>query len=188
MAGQLPYPLTTAGKEDADLIASELGKAVQIDKIISSPLKRAEQTAESFGRAYDIDIKFDKRITEQNIGRFSGMAYDMVKLETDYVQDPLNRWDWIPAGGGESYKIIARRITDFLTDITINYSNLNILIVTHAVALRLIIGALKNTLPEYPKDFPNNGEILRVEFEGLGIVHEIESILLGNSSRFTHNA
>ena len=63
----------------------------------------------------------------------------------------------------------------------------HILIVTHAVVFRLLRAALENSLPIYPKDFPNNGEIWKVRFQGLGFHHDIESILLGDSRNFVHN-
>lgn len=188
MASQLAYPLTEEGRAEASLIAEELKDIAGIDLIISSPLKRAVQTAEPFSRVFSTAIELDERITEQHLGRFSGMGYDQVKLEPDYIQDQLRRWDWEPDGGGESYKMIADRVSSFFDDISEKYKNRNILIVTHAVTMRLIIATLKNILPDYPKDFPNNGEIIKVEFEGTGKEYSLESIFLGNSEKFTHNA
>ncbi len=37
MASRLPFPLTDAGKADAELIASQLFGTVALDRIISSP-------------------------------------------------------------------------------------------------------------------------------------------------------
>lgn len=187
LGSRLPYPLTAEGKLDSESIASELLNLTDIDLIISSPLKRAVQTAESFSAVYNLEIKTDDRITEQFLGNFSGMAYDEVKQKKNYEKNPLNRWNWEPEGGGESYSMIADRITAFLDDIKTLEGKNNILIVTHAVSLRIITAALKNTLPEYPENFPNNGEILKVEFSGLGVPHEIESIFLGKSREFNHN-
>ncbi len=188
MASQLAYPLTEEGRNEAALIAEELKDIADIDHIISSPLIRAVQTAEPFSMLFDTSIELDERITEQHLGRFSGMSYDQVKLEPDYIQDQLKRWEWEPAGGGESYKMIADRVDSFFKDLHEKYKNKNILIVTHAVTMRLIIATLKNILPDYPKDFPNNGEIIKVVFDGSGKDYSLESIFLGNSDKFTHNA
>ena len=187
LASQLAFPLTEDGKADADLIAAELKEITEIDRIISSPLKRAVQTAESFGKVYNLEITMDERISEHNLGKYSGMSYDQVKTEPDYETDSLKRWDWVPLGGGESYKAIAERVRDFLEDLNRSNKDQRILIVTHAVTLRMITAIMNNTLPEYPKEFPNNGEILKIQFTGTGKVHEIESIMLGNSSKFNHN-
>lgn len=187
LASQLAFPLTVEGKKDSLKIASEFRDLAEIDCIYSSPLKRAVQTAESFGEIFNIEVKIDERITEQNLGLYSGMTYDEVKLRADYEQDPLKRWNWQPAGGGESYSMIAERVCSFLNFIEKENDSKKILVATHAVALRLIIGALTETLPDYPKDFPNNGEILEVDFTALGNKHEIKSIFLGNSMKFNHN-
>ena len=187
MASRMPFPLTKAGKSDADLIASELKEIVNINRIISSPLVRAVQTAESFSKIYNIPVEEDIRLAEQELGIFSGMTYDEVKEQPTYESNPLKRWDWVPEGGGESYSMIADRIKDFFYYLEDSKTEGNILIVTHAVAFRLIQSVLEKTLPNYPKSFPNNGEIWKVEFKSLNVKHKIESILLGNSRDFVHN-
>lgn len=186
MASRLPYPLTPAGKSDADLIASQLAEKVKIQRIISSPLVRAKQTAASFSREFGLDYELDERISEQDLGMYSGMTYDQVKEEPLYEMETLERWNWIPSGGGESYEMIAERVKSFFADLD-PQTRENILIVTHAVTLRLIRAVLDNSLPVYPGSFPNNGEIWKVDFKGLGAVHTIESLLLGNSRDFVHN-
>jgi broad specificity phosphatase PhoE len=187
LASTLPYALTAAGKADADLIAGEIKELVNIDRIISSPLKRARETADSFEKVYNLKMEIDERISEQDLGIYKGMSYDEVKDLPLYVTDPLKRWDWIPEGKGESYSMVAHRITSFFKDLENSRDTENILIVTHAVAFRLIKAVLENTLPLYPMAFPNNGEIWKVPYTALGHHHKIESIFLGNSIEFTHN-
>ncbi len=194
MASHLPYPLTQAGKEDAALIARELSKQVYIDRIITSPLLRAKQTAECFAGKYDLPMEEEPRMAEQNLGMYSGMGYDQVKKEKDYEQVISKRWNWHPPKGGESYKMIAERVSAFFAELDKSFvnqkadsENQNILIVTHAVTLRLIRAVLEQSLPAYPEKFPNNGEIWKIPYKGLGHKHTIESLLLGNSQSFVHN-
>jgi len=192
LASWLPFPLTDEGREDARRIAAELKETVPINRIISSPLLRAMQTAEAFSTVYGQTVQTDERLSEQNQGRYSGMSYDVVKLEAEYEADPLQRWDWVPRGNGESYEMVAERVDSFLNSMEIETdekenSDRHTLIVTHAVVFRLLRAVLENTLPYYPKDFPNNGEIWKVEFHKVGFQHRIESILLGNSRQFIHN-
>jgi broad specificity phosphatase PhoE len=186
MASRLPVPLTKAGKADADLIASQLSQSVTIQRIISSPLVRAKETAASFSRVFGIECEEDGRLSEQDLGIYSGMTYDQVKEEPLYEMTTQNRWNWIPQGGGESYEMIARRVQSFFASLDPESQD-NILIVTHAVTFRLIRAVLENTLPSYPSGFPNNGEIWKVHYKGLGVEHSIESLLLGNSKDFIHN-
>lgn len=186
MASRLPFPLTVEGRADADLIARELAELVSLDRIISSPLIRAVQTAEAFAGRFGLELELDERVSEQELGRYSGMTYDQVKEERQYETETSKRWDWVPAEGGESYRMIAERVKSFFSDLDPD-SDERILIVTHAVTFRLIRAVLEDSLPLYPEGFPNNGEIWKVDFRGLGRKHAIESLMLGNSERFVHN-
>lgn len=187
LASRRPFPLTEEGKKDAELIARELKDIVTIDKIISSPLIRAKETAQEFSHVYNLPIEEEERIIEQELGIYSGMTYDQVKEEKKYETDTQKRWNWIPSGGGESYEMIGKRILSFFKSLESVEEGKNILIVTHAVSFRLIRAVLENTLPSYPSHFPNNGEIWKVKFTSVGQFHEIESIFLGNSKKFVHN-
>ncbi len=186
MASRLPFPLTDEGKNDAKLIASQLKEIVKIDKIISSPLIRAEETASFFCNEYKLTPDFDIRLAEQDLGIFSGMTYDEVKIHPLYENETLKRWNWKPEGNGESYSDIADRVVSFFSELNPDTTE-NVLIVTHAVTFRLIRSVLENTLPEFSVSFPNNGEIWEVDFKGLGHVHSIKSLYLGNSINFVHN-
>lgn len=187
LASRRPFPLTPAGKQDARRIASELKNLAPMDNIITSPLIRAQQTAEAFREVYGCPMFVEEKLLEQDLGPYSGMSYDEVKSQAGYKKDPLNRWDWVPGGSGESYAMVADRVTSFLDSLKDLSDKSHTLIVTHAVVFRLLRAALEHTLPVYPKEFPNNGEIWKVRFHGLGQRHDIESLFLGNSRRFIHN-
>ncbi|MDF1568374.1 MAG: histidine phosphatase family protein [Spirochaetaceae bacterium] len=187
LASRLPFPLTGEGRADAGRIARELRDLVSLDRIISSPLRRAQETADAFAKGYRLPVEYDTRIAEQELGRFSGMSYDLVPKEPTYEGNPLARWNWVPDGGGESYAMVADRVVDFLSSLEGADEKSAILVVTHAVVFRLLRAALEDTLPVYPEAFPNNGEIWDVDYRGLGNRHHIRSIFLGESRKFVHN-
>ena len=187
LASRLPFPLTDAGIEDARRIAQEFKTMVSLDRIVTSPLLRARQTADAFRDAFGLEPEEDGRLAEQHLGKFSGLSYDEVKALPDYESDVMARWDWVPDGGGESYAMIADRVIDFLSSAEEWPKGSRTLVVTHAVVFRLLRSVLENTLPAYPKGFPNNGEIWEVAFGGVGRRHEIRSLFLGESRRFVHN-
>lgn len=187
LASRLPFPLTAAGRAEAETIAVQFAGIAALDRIVSSPLVRAVETAEPFGRVFGLPVETDERLAEQDLGAFSGLGYDEVKTMNDYERDATARWDWTPRGGGESYRMIADRVRDFLGALEDRPDGERLLLVTHAVALRLMRALLEDTLPAYPKDFPNNGEIWKLRYAGLGKRHEIESIFLGDSKKYVHN-
>jgi len=187
LASQTDVSLTPFGMQGAFDIAREFLKDFEIDKIIVSPQLRACQTANPFEKMSDIKAEIDNALSEQHFGRFTGMSYDAVKLDPAYEKDVTKRWNWIPEGGGESYKMLASRITPFFERFNSLDNGSNILIVTHAVTLRIIKALLEDTLPGYPEKIANNGEIWQVDFKGLGTKHVVKSLFYGNSASMVHN-
>lgn len=180
LASQLSFPLSHKGHLDAIQISKELLERENIDQIICSPLMRAMQTAAPFASVYRVDIKSEPLLLEQHLGEYSGLTYTELENAPGYMHDRGQRWTWIPNGGGESYQMIAKRITSFFEQLDDKSETL--LVVTHAVTMRLIRACLENTLPEYPHEIAHNGEIWKVEFKNLGETHNIESIFLGESA------
>lgn len=177
LAGQQNFPLTEQGQEDALAIAQQFCAQYQPSRIISSPLLRASQTAQPFSELLNLDIEIDPRIIEQNMGRFSGMSYPEAEADPDYETDRSARWHWIPAGDGESYEMMAERTRAFLTDLLDVQGD--ILVVTHAVTMRLLRANLEHTLPRYPEKIAANGEVWKVNFTSLDHVNVIESLDFG---------
>lgn len=186
LAGRIDYPLSATGKRDAAIIATEFAAQIAIDLIWCSPLLRAQQTAAPFLVACDAPLRIDERIQEQHMGRFSGKSYPEVERDTGYCHDRTARWDWVPEGGGESYRMIAARVDSFLADLRMQCERErleNVLIVTHAVTLRLFRACLEATLPRYPERIAGNGEVWRATLVPAGTASPIEVIELAHGSR-----
>jgi broad specificity phosphatase PhoE len=188
LASQIDFPLSKKGRQDAARIAEAFSQKQRIERIISSPLTRAVQTAEAFARLNNTAIERNDLLMEQHLGRYSGLTYDEVQNEAEYVHDREKRWQWVPEGGGESYEMIAKRLTTFFLEFTAQQNHYDTLIVTHAVTLRMVRALLENTIPEYPLEIAKNGEIWQTEFQTLGQYHPIKSIFLGNSEEMNHRA
>lgn len=180
LASQLDFPLTEKGKCDAAQIAQEVLQFHPIDHIISSPLIRAKQTAAPFEALFKLTADTEARVIEQNLGKYAGKTYAQLNDEPEYCHDRSLRWKWIPEGEGESYEMIADRLQPFFDNMFAEKHE-HILIITHAVTLRMIKSILLNILPEYPQDIAHNGEIWQVKLGQKGDVHEIKSHFYGES-------
>lgn len=180
LASRQDFPLTEKGKADAEAIAAELKEIATLDRIVCSPLIRAQQTAAPIAAAFGLEVEMDERIIEQELGVFAGMTYTELDERPDYMHDRSKRWEWVPEGGGESYEMIAQRLEPFFTDLA-STAGENILFVTHAVTMRMIKAHLEQTLPDYPREIAKNGEIWKTQFTQLGDTHIVESIFLGDS-------
>jgi broad specificity phosphatase PhoE len=174
LAGQLDYPLSAKGMKDALAIGSWYTAHYCPKIIYCSPLLRAKQTAKPF-RVEGVPFIEDKRLMEQNLGCFEGKTYTEAEDDEQYQQDRSARWSW-DNKGVESYEVISKRITSFFEEL--DPSGPDILIVTHAVAMRLIRGLLEDTFPLYPQQLAQNGEIWEVDFKGIGAAHTITSLFI----------
>lgn len=94
----------------------------KIDFIITSPLKRAVQTAEIINSNMNKEIIIDKRITEMNYGTIEGKIYCKDYWDMDYDCKSIN---------GENISDFQKRIYDFIKDIKVKYREKNVLIVAH---------------------------------------------------------
>ena len=186
LASQTDVPITTEGTRAAEGIAAAFLEDFSIDAIYASPQLRAKQTAEPFSRSCRLDVVIDSALSEQHLGRFTGMTFKEALDDPYFQSDNTKRWDWQPEGGGESYRMLASRVVPFFNGLEILNNGSKFLIVTHAVTLRIIKGLLEDTLPVYPAKIANNGEIWQVEFKGLGFKHIIKSLFYGNSASMVH--
>ena len=108
--GRIDVPLNECGIKQAKQIREEL-KNISFDVVFSSPLIRAYTTAQI---VCDNDIIKDDRIIERNNGDLEGRLKSEI---TDNIENIID---------------FRNRINNFFDDITTNYKNKNILVVTHA--------------------------------------------------------
>ncbi|MBD1575747.1 histidine phosphatase family protein [Vibrio sp. S11_S32] len=186
LASQINFPLTQTGKDDAKQIAQEFCQDHKIDKVITSSLLRAQQTGHPFESELDLTAQSDARLVEQDLGKYAGKTYADLDDEPDYCHDRALRWKWVPEGGGESYEMIAARLQPFFDDMFSTEQG-NVLIITHAVTMRMIKAILTNILPEYPREIAHNGEIWQVTLDKQGSVHEVISLFYGDSKSAISN-
>jgi len=180
LASQIDFPLTAQGHSDAKAIAEEFSQQFNINKLIVSPLSRAQQTAAPFAEVYSLPVTDELRVTEQALGKYAGKTYAELDDEPNYCHDRSVRWNWVPEEGGESYSMIVDRLQPFFAELPVGGDD-SILVITHAVTMRMIKAILANILPNYPHEIAHNGEVWKVEFKGVGQVHEITSLFFGNS-------
>jgi len=128
--------LTDVGKEQVAAAALRLKKE-KIDIIVSSPLRRAQQTARIVQKEMglpDTALMTDERLRELDFGSLNGK--------------PAREWDALfgtfadrftyTAHGGETYQDVRRRVGDFLFEIERRYTGKTILIVSHGTPLWFI--------------------------------------------------
>lgn len=120
--GRIDVPLNEVGKVQALEIKEQL-KDIKFDKVYSSPLSRAYETAKTITNH---DIILDDRIIERSNGDMEGKLKSEITEKVDFNDPNEKRYNI------ESITDFRNRINDFLDDITSDTTSENILIVTHA--------------------------------------------------------
>jgi probable phosphoglycerate mutase len=128
--GALDPELTADGLAQAERVAAEVAK-LEPEVLISSPLKRARQTADAISRATGLRVIDDTDWYELSFGSWDGKSIEEVKAETpeDY-QAWVNSSSYRP-GGGESYDEAAVRIDAAMEKVLSQYPGQKVVVVTH---------------------------------------------------------
>lgn len=120
--GHSDIPLNQTGINQANIIKEKL-KDIKFDKVFSSPLKRAYETANIITNN---SIIKDNRLIERFGGELEGKLSKDNPKDIRYNDPNENRY------GIENILGFRKRIFDFFDEITRNYPNENVLVVTHA--------------------------------------------------------
>jgi broad specificity phosphatase PhoE len=123
LQGLLDLPLDDVGFAQAADVASWIGKP---DRVISSPLLRARQTADAFGMPYEVDDRW----VELDYGSLDGVPV------ADVPEDVWARWRVDPtyrAGGGESMDEMSNRVISAAKEVLAD-ANRQIVVVTSHVS------------------------------------------------------
>jgi len=129
LQGRLDLPLDDVGREQADRLARAVGRA---DRIVSSPLRRARETAAAFGTPVEID----ERWIEQDYGEFDG------RLQREIPVAEWQRWRADPSlriGGGESLDDLQQRVTVALDDLAGLAEHERVVVVSHVSPIKAAV-------------------------------------------------
>lgn len=136
--GKPEYHLTPRGMEQVKETAEYL-TWYSVDFIVSSPILRAQETAEILREGLKVALSFDKRLTEALVGNFENKNLD---LFLDYMKEHGGRLAGLMKEGIEGYTDIRERSQSFLADVSTHFEGKNIIIVSHGDILQEIYGEL----------------------------------------------
>lgn len=146
LQGSTDIELSDYGRE----LAVKTGEALMetpIDRIYSSPLKRAYETATLIRNGRDIDITTDKRIMELNFGCFEGQNFsELIKDDTltfKYFFKQPHLYE--PAKDGETLEHLVERAGNFMQEVIEPLENTceRVMIVAHGALNKAIMTYIK---------------------------------------------
>jgi len=164
--GQADYPLTDKGCNQARALADRwLAEKRKFDYILSSPLKRAKETAEIVGNALNISVETDPVWKERDIGQVEGLTAEEVKQRypdrgfiTPYSailgDQGEGDWELYLRGGLALHGLLRRKPGKYL-------------VVSHGGLLNQIMYAIIGIIPQANFSGP------RFHFKNTGFAHVI---------------
>lgn len=159
--GKLNPELNEVGLVQAEN-AKTILKNCDYDKIYSSDLLRAKQTAEIINHKR-LEIVYEKSLQELDFGIFEGLTYTEIK-EKYPVECAQSEKDWENFNyiTGESPKEMQKRVINFINTLDLKQNNL---IVTHWGVINSILSYyMTNGLVGYWKFAVDNGGVCIIEF------------------------
>lgn len=127
--GRADPPLTDLGRRQAAALARALGRP---DRVVSSPLRRARQTADAFGAPVEVD----ERWIELDYGELEGAPAASV------TDDLWARWRADTASappGGESLAALGERVRAACDDVAAAATEGDVLVVTHVSPIKAAV-------------------------------------------------
>lgn len=161
--GRLDVPINETGKEQAENTRKNLIELeIDYDKIYSSPMKRAYETAEIVNYK-NLEIEKDDELREMDFGIFEGLSYkEIMKKYPEEMEKLKKDWKTYSYVTGENPFMLQKRALKFLEKIDKNKNNM---VVTHwGIICTLLSFLFSSELEGYWKYQVKNGGIVIIEF------------------------
>jgi phosphoserine phosphatase len=136
--------LTENGKTQAEALAERL-KDTNIDRIFSSSLSRAYQTAKIIAKQHNIDVESCSEFKEINFGKWEGMYYTEIMEQYPEI---LKVWKTTPhlavVPEAETIEELQRKSMTKLRQLLEDNKDKDIMVVSHGISSKLMILAIMN--------------------------------------------
>lgn len=138
-------PLTTKGLEEIQLLKRDM-RQIPLEAAYASPRNRAYQTAALIAEPHGIKVEKSEDFGEINLGKWEGKTHEEIKQ-----QDPAfhHAFFYEPdtfqsVTESESMEVVQNRSYSALRDIVERHPGKHVLVVSHAITLRLLLLAFEN--------------------------------------------
>lgn len=158
--GQSDVALADSFEDEARFIRERLPDLLGDCLIISSPLSRCVQLAQTFSKP----IKTDDRLQEVNFGDWENQRFD--EIDANLLKNWTENFVTMPPPNGENFSDLCRRAGSFWDELLAQKQAEQVLLITHAGVIRALFAHVLQ-LP------PANAFKLKVD---VGSIHKLQHI------------
>ncbi|MFE3653279.1 bifunctional RNase H/acid phosphatase [Streptomyces sp. NPDC059152] len=141
--------LSAVGRRQAEATAAALAARGTVQAVVSSPLRRCQETAGAVAARLGVDVRIEDGLRETDFGAWEGLTFAEVR---ERYPDDLDAWlgsaKAAPTGGGESFATVARRITVTRDKLIARYAGKTVLLVTHVTPIKTLVRLALGAPPE----------------------------------------
>jgi broad specificity phosphatase PhoE len=137
-------PLTDLGMQQACKVADALSQ-FPMRMVVSSPLRRAADTAARIQESCRAEIRLDARLAEGSFGRWEGRTRDEVLNLGEQDAALLARWELDSScspPGGESIESVQKRVRSIVEELIEEYAGNSIVLVSHVGPIKALLAAV----------------------------------------------
>ena len=138
-SGGVDLPLIELGQQQGAALAREIARRGEATRIVTSPLLRAQQTAELIATEAGLPVEIDALFTECSFGEWDGHTFAEVREKW-----PEEMADWLASTsvappGGESFDSCQGRVRQGLRGLLDRYAGETIVLVAHVTPIKLLV-------------------------------------------------
>ncbi|WP_432096184.1 bifunctional RNase H/acid phosphatase [Streptomyces sp. bgisy100] len=140
--------LSPAGRRQAEQVAAALAARGTVQAVVSSPLRRCRETAETVAGRLGLDVRIDEGLRETDFGAWEGLTFGEVR---ERYPEELDAWLGSAKAappGGESFAQVARRTALARDKILARHAGRTVLLVTHVTPVKTLVRLALGAPPE----------------------------------------
>lgn len=142
--GWAPIGITDEGREQAREAGAVLSTTYDIDRIVTSDLRRTVETTRELGGPLDVPVERDARWRERDFGALQGLSY--TALFDEHPEFSLRHsGHWAAAAApesGESWLDARRRTLDAWDELRSTLDEAIVAVVTHGGPIMVVLAAV----------------------------------------------
>jgi broad specificity phosphatase PhoE len=141
--GRQDVPLDAVGRSEADALARRLKTSFNITHLLTSPLRRAVETAEAIAKTIDLPAVVEPRLNDLDYGEWQGLTAE--EAAAAYPRQ-YRQWErtpqraLLPGGGCLAWQIDTA--SHLVQEVAVAYPGETVALVTHQVVCQGLICAL----------------------------------------------
>ncbi|GAA3105164.1 hypothetical protein GCM10017687_16030 [Streptomyces echinatus] len=141
--------LSETGHRQAAAAAAALAARGGVRAVVTSPLRRCQETARTVAARLGLDVAVEDGLREADFGAWEGLTFaEARERHPDDFAAWLRSPAAAPSGGGETFESVARRVAVTRDALLARHAGRTVLVVSHVGPLRTLVRLALGAPPE----------------------------------------